>query len=295
MKKLLLTLAVIAVVLTMGLGAVACSNVNQINFISVVARDYEQYTYTVYEVRSTEEKVAIGTFTYTFKRIVASDGASTVYSIDGNEYTLSSGGVIKTQQDITEGKYAGETVTAEVLFENAFTPIASKKVYNAYLDGAEDASRSYVSTIDYTAKKNVVITVNGEQKTFKKPGYCYDNDSLYSLARGSDISRSSYSLSVAGVDNLQGGTRTVTMGLMSNTVALTVPCMSAEPLNASVVTLRAAAQYGAGTASYVYFVPSYRHTDLNGNSIDLNKVPVRMDEGNYMYTLVGISTDEPAA
>lgn len=294
MKKLLLTLAVIAVVLTMGLGAVACSNVNQINFISVVARDYEQYTYSVYEVKSAEEKVEIGTFVYMFKRIVASEGASTTYAIDGKEYMLSSGGVIKTQLNITAGQYAGENVTCEVLFENAFSPIASKKVYNAYKDGAADESRSYVSVIDYTAKKNVSITVNGETQTFKKANYCYDNDSLYSLARGSDISRSSYSLSVAGVDNLQGGTRTVSMSLMANTVELNVPCMSAEPLKATVVTLRAAAQYGSGTASYVYFVPSYRHTDLNGNSIDLNKVPVRMDEGNYMYTLTAISTEEPA-
>ena len=41
MKRIILSLAVIVIALTIGLSAAACSNVNQINFISVVARDYE--------------------------------------------------------------------------------------------------------------------------------------------------------------------------------------------------------------------------------------------------------------
>ena len=292
MKKVLLVLAVVVIALSTVFGAIACSNVNQINFISVVARDYEQYTYIVYEVVSTTEKNAIGTFTYSFKRIVVPDGNVTKYVLNDKEYTFSSGGVIKTQLNVTEGTYKGENVTSEVLFQNAFSPIASKKVYNAFSDGAADEARSYVSVIDYTAKKNISITVNGKEQTFKKPNYCYDNDTLYSLARGSDISRQSYSLSVAGVDNQQGGTRTIAMVKMVNPVSMDVPFMSAEPLSATCVAITAAAKYGSGTSGYVYFVPSYRHTDSTGKQIDLNKVPVRIDEGKYMYVLTAISTEE---
>ncbi len=291
MKKVILILSVVALVLTMGLGAFACSNVNQINFISVVARDYEHYTYTVYAKGEGDQLAAIGTFTYTFKRLQATEG-EIAYYIDGHEYTLSSGGVIKTSLSISDGQYAGETVTAEVLFQNAYSPIASRKVYNAFKNGTADAERSYTSVIDYTNKKNIVATVNGEEHSFKKPSYCYDNDTLYSLARGSDISRDSYALSIAGVDNLKPGTRTVSMAKRVDTVSLDVACMSAEPIATTCIALTAAAQYGTGTSAYIYFAPSYRHTDGAGNSVDLNKVPVRIDEGNYVYKLTAISTDE---
>lgn len=292
MKKCLLILAVLILAACTALGALACSNVNQINFISVVARDYERFSYTVYEKGEADDMTPIGTFVYTFHRLQNADGGEIVYPINGKEYTLTSGGVIDTQLTVTAGKYAGENVHATVLFQNAYSPIASYKVYNAYSDGAADTQRSYTSEIDYTAKKTISMNVNGREQSFKKPGYCYDNDTLYSLARGSDITRSSYTLSVAGVDNLQGGTRTVGMGLMSKTVSLTIPCMGEEPQSTVCVVLTAGAQYGVGTSAYIYFVPSYTHVDSQNRTVDLNKVPVRMDEGNYIYLLDAISTEE---
>lgn len=295
MKKIVLLIGVIAVVLCMGLGAVACSNVNQINFISVVARDYERYTYTVYEQLDDEAKTLqpIGTYVYTFRRLLGAGENGTVeYTVNGATYSFHSGGVIETELTITDGDYAGETVTTEVLFQNAFTPIASHKVYQAVTKGDPDEARSYESAIDYTAKKQVSITVNGKTSSFKKPSYCFDNDSLYSVVRGSDITRSSYSLSVAGVDNLQGGTRSVSIAITGTAITMEVPAISAEPQAVTGVMLATRAQYGASTACYIYFVQSCRHTDSHGRAIDLNKVPVRMDEGRYTYRLTDLSTEE---
>lgn len=295
MKKLFLTVGVVAMMLCFALGAFACSNVNQINFISVVARDYEQYTYTVYEQANDADKTLtdIGTFVYTFRRLKASSDQSTInYTLNGQSYSLTSGGVISTELSITAGQYAGEHVVADVLFQNAFNPIASHKVYTAYTDGQPDEARSYESSIDYTAKKQVSITVNGNTSTFKKPSYCYDNDTLYSLVRGSDISRSSYSLTVAGVDNLQGGTRSVSIALVSTDLKQDIPCMSAEPLSTTCVMLGTRAQYGTSTSTQIYFVPGYRLTVGADQTVDLNKVPVRIDEGKYIYKLTDISVTE---
>ena len=298
MKKIVLTICVLALMLCLSLGAFACSNVNQINFISVVARDYEHYTYTLYEQADDAAKTltAIGTYTYTFRRLQPAAGQSTVsYTLNGAEYTLVSGGVISTELTITEGEYKGDHVTCEVLFQNAYSPIASHKVYIARKGDQEDAERSYDTSLVYTAKKQVSITVkaNGEDKTstFKKPNYCYDNDTLYSVVRGSDISRSSYSLTVAGVDNLMGGTRSVSIALVSTNLSLDVPCLSAEPVVTTCVMLGTIAQYGASTTTSIYFLPSYRLA-VGDATVDLNKVPVRIDEGKYIYKLDAVSVTE---
>ena len=290
MKKVILAIVALVMISIVGLSVVGCSNVNQINFIHVVSRDNEQLTYTVqwveYDATTGEETSCtdIGEFVYTFKRLEDYQNGTyneVSYTLNGVEYKLSSGGVIKSELTITDGQYKGETMQAEVLFQNAFSPIASHKQYTAVGEDAE--TRSYTSDIDYTGKK-IAFTINGEASTSKKPNYTYDNESLYFLVRGSDLSQKSYSLSVAGVNNLEGGTRSVSVAKASDLVKTTVPLFGDEVLECYMVRLTAASTYGSGTYADIYFLQTYKV----GN-IDVNKLPVRIDEGHVRYVLKSVT------
>lgn len=278
MKKFLLSIVALVLLGAMAMAFVACSNVNQINFIHVVARDKETMTYTIQWVdkaadTGAETTTDIGTMTMQFRRLVDKD-----VDLNGNTYHIASGGMLKTVLDVTDGDYAGDSMQATVLFENAFSPIASSKTYVA----AGDQARSYTSAIDYTAKKSVQIEVNGKTSSFKKPNYCYDNDSLYFLARGSDMGQASYSLSVAGVDNLQGGTRTVSLAKAAAQQSVQVPLLGAA--DTYMIRLTTNTTYGNGTYSDLYFLPTYQY-DTGSGTVDINKLLLRIDEGHVRYVL----------
>lgn len=300
MKKGILIIAVLLVLCVTGGIFAACSNVNQINFIHVVARDYERFTYKVQWVETdpeTQKEVLtdIGTMTLTFQRLEKKDEQDSLpkYTIDGKEYTLASGGVIQTDLviDNAESPYSGEEVHSTVLFQDKFSPIASYKQYIT-----TDTARAYISAIDYVSlKKKASITVNGVTQTFKIPSYCFDNDSLYYLVRGSDLGQASYSLSVSGVDNLQGGTRSVTIGKNATMQPINVPLFGEgqeNTIDTYMVSLSAASTYGNGTVVSIFFKQSYEHTNAAGKKVDINKLPVRIDEGKVRYVITGVSTDK---
>ena len=278
MKKFLLSIVAVVLLGATALVFVACSNVNQINFIQVVARDIETMTYTMQWVDKAEDTGAetvtdIGTMTMRFVRLVDKD-----YTLNGKDYHIASGGVVTTQLTVAAGEYAGDNMQSTVLFENAFSPVASYKQYVA-----ADQARSYTCALDYTAKKTVQIDINGKSSTFKKPNYCYDNESLYFLARGSDMGQASYSLSVAGVDNQEGGTRTVSLAKAAAKQSVQVPLLD-KPEETYLIRLTAASTYGNGTYSDLYFLPSYQYND-NGTNVDINKLLLRIDEGKVRYVL----------
>lgn len=297
MKKWIIGIAALVMLCVMALSLASCSNYNQINSIHVVARDYERLTYTVQWVTKdadgNEVCTDIGTMTQTFRRLNAEGGNP--YVINGHKFNVTSGGVIDTAMTITGGDYAGDSMTSTVLFEGAFSPVAS---YKAYVTPAEEQivsshteSRAYTSYIDYVStKKRATITVNGNTGTFKIPSYCYDNESLYWLVRGSDLGQSAYSLSIAGVNNLQGGTRSVSVAKAASKYKVTVP-MIANEVETYLVGLTAASEYGSGISTNIYFLPSYTHTQ-GGADVDVNKLPVRIDEGNVRYVLSALSTAE---
>lgn len=295
MKKFVLAIVALVMISSLAIGIAGCSNVNQINFLHVVARDHEKLTYDVqwieYDAETGAETSAqtIGEMTYTFDRLedlqYDKDKNPTYkdvsYTLNGKEFIFSSGGVLKTEINITSGTYSGDHVVSEVLFQNAYSPLASKKTYTAVKDAD---MRSYTSSIDYTGKQ-IAITVNGVESTFKKANYTYDNESLYFMVRGSDLGQSSYSLSVAGVNNLEGGTRSVSIAKASDLQKVKAPLFGEETKDCYMVRLTAAASYGNGTHSDVYFLQSYK-----AEGVDMNKLPVRIDEGNVRYVLKAVST-----
>ncbi|MBO4534740.1 MAG: hypothetical protein J5755_02255, partial [Clostridia bacterium] len=168
--------------------------------------------------------------------------------------------------------------------------VASYKVFES-----ADEARAYTSKIVYT-KKKAYITVNGKETSFKAKN-CYDNESLYTLARASRLSDSSYTLSIAGVDNLQGGTRTVAFA-KANNVELTnnLFCDDANvPLNINCyhVTLSTAAKYGKSTQTHVYLSVNKLDCKKADNSVvRVLKVPLKIVEGSVSYILTEVKLDK---
>ena len=280
-KVILITLALILALCPAVLAA--CSSVNQINAISVSWSDYEQFKFNIYEGDS---NASIGTMSMTFERILA----ETVVEVGGDEYTVKEGAIISTELEITSGTYLGDKITSKVLVKSSLVPVASYKVFES-----NDENRAYTSKIVYT-KKKAYITVNGKETSFKAKN-CYDNDSLYTLARASRLSDSSYTLSIAGVDNLQGGTRTVAFGKANNvTLTNALFCDDAnvpKELNCYHVTLSTAAKYGSSTQAHIYLAVEKQDVKRADDSVvRVLKVPLKIVEGDFSYILTEVKLDK---
>ena len=277
MKKVIVILLAVIVVLC-PVVLTACSSVNQLNSISVSFKDYEQFVYNIYEDNVVDP---IGTMTYTFERI----NAETTLHVGPGEYTVSEGAIITTEVNITAGTYQGDHIQSVVLVKSSLLAVASYKVYES-----QDEARAYTSYVVYGNKK-VNFTINGKESSHKVRS-CYDNDSLYTLARASRLSESSYSLSVAGVDNLQGNTRSVSFGKGADVEMGCDAVLDGEgqrkPINCYHVVLSTSAQYGKGAQTHIYLA-----IDKSEETQKVLKVPVKIVEGTYSYILASISLVKP--
>ena len=280
-KAVIITLALVMALCPVVLAA--CSSVNQLNSISVSWTDYEHY---VYEIRQDNVAEAIGKMTYTFERILT----DTQVQIGEATYTASEGAIISTKLEITSGEYQGDVMESKVLVKSNLLPVASFKKLES-----TDTARAYTSSIVYESKK-VRITVNGKTSTFKARN-CYDNESLYTLARASRLTEQSYGLSVAGVDNLQGSTRSVSMQKASNAEIAVGAFVDSEnkarSINCYHVVLSSAAKYGKGVQTHIYFAIDKQDVKKADDSVvRVLKAPLKIVEGNYIYNLIQVVLDK---
>ena len=282
MKKFAIILCVLTVLcLTLGVFLTGCRSVNQLNMLSIGWLDYESYTFDVVEKNGNETQT-VGTMTYTFKRLI---GDPAKEFVNGKEYSVSSGGYCEYDLIVTAGEYAGSHLYSKVLFDSLFSPIVSYKK----LDSSKD-ELDYEVTADYSGKKTGTITINGEEKSFKKKSGTYDNESLYTIIRGSVFNGdSAYKLSMKVPSNQTADIQTVTVTKTSAEEEITSNLLDDETnkvkFKCSTFTASVPAKYGNGTSTTMSFSNEVYKKD--GKS--LIKVPVRIVEGNYEYILKAIN------
>lgn len=291
MKKIILVVSVILIVLSVGLTAVACSNVNQMNMLSIGWLDYEQYTYNIYTTQD-DEKVLIGTLTYTFNRLKASEKVK----IGEVEKEFSGDAMVEYKLEITAGEYKGTTMESAVVFTSKFQPKASYKKFNASnTEFGAIKENSYTSFADYTTsskKGTYTYTANGKDAVtseFKKAG-AYDNESLYTLIRASVFDTSAgYSLSLSVPDNSNFVLKSVDVRLISFENTITSDFQE-DPIVCTTARATISASKGQGTHSSI----SYANSPIKVDGKDIVKVIVKIEEGNYSYVLSNISVTKPA-
>ena len=284
MKKIILVVSVILIVLSVSLTAVACSNVNQMNMLSIGWLDYEQCTYNVYATQD-EEKILVGTLTYTFNRLKDKEKIK----VGEDEKEFSGDAMVEYKLDITAGEYKGTTMESTVVFTSKFSPKVSYKKFNS-----SNPDYSYTSFADYTTsskKGTYTYKANGNTVTseFKKTA-AYDNESLYTLIRASVFDTSAgYSLSLSMPDNSNFILKSVGVGLISVENAITSDFQE-EPIVCTTARATISASKGQGTQSFV----SYSNKAINVDGKDIVKVIVKIEEGDYSYVLSNISVTKPA-
>lgn len=277
MKKIILVMiTLVLLVSTAGVFA-ACSNVNQLNMLSIGWLDKESYTYDV-----VYNEQVIGEMTYTFKRVL--NGKE---STPAGEYEISSGGYCEYSLNITGGEYAGSTIYSKVILSSTLTPIASYKKYDSSNDALD-----YEVTTDYRSKKGSIL-INGKEHTFKKSASTFDNDSLYTVIRASVFSpeKNNYSLSMSVVSNDTAEVRTISVAKISAEADKKSKLLDdkSKQIEFKCSTFRIAvpAKYGDGTFTYMSFAnDAYK---FEGKS--LIKLPVEIIEGDYTYVLKGINLE----
>ncbi len=283
MKKIVFVLVLVIVGMVCLTG---CSSVNQINMISIGWLDYEQYTYNVYD-NTAEQAQLIGEMVYTFKRVNSAE-------INGKNFDCNNGCITTYSLDITEGKYKGSTLNSSILFDSLFIPVASFKAYNAIVDGQKNDDISYTVFADYTtgSKTGTYVRNGGEEKEFtkiKSKVYRYDNESIYTLIRGSVFS-SNYSLSFSLLSNEDYSAKSVSV--YKNSVEVEVKSeltlIDNPTLTCTCIVANMAADKGSGTARYIY----YADQPVSVEGKDVIKAMVKIEEDGYNYVLKDIKVSE---
>lgn len=283
MKKFILIISVLVIVLSLGLTVVACSNINQMNMLSIGWLDYEQFTYNVYKHTDKDNKELIGTLTYTFNR---TKGAK----VKVNDKEFKNGDAsVEYELNITAGEYKGTTMTSIVVFTSKFQPIASYKVFNS-----SNEEYSYTTFADYTTgskKGTYTYTANGKEPVtseFKKTG-AYDNESLYTLIRASVFDTSAgYSLSMSVPDNSNFILKSVSVGLTSIDNTVKTDYNGNTEIKCSTARATVSASKGQGTQCFV----NYANTPITVNGKDVVKAIVSIYEDDYSYVLSNISVSK---
>lgn len=284
MKKIILVIFVIAIVLSLGLTVVACSNVNQMNMLSIGWLDYESYTYNVYK-GSGDTKELLGELTYTFNRLKGS------VTVNEKEFTESNGAYVEYNLNITAGEYAGTTMHSIVVFNSKFQPKASYKEYNC-----SKPEYSYTSFADYTTsskKGTYTYTAGGKDPVtseFKKTN-AYDNESLHTLVRASVFDTASYSLSMSVPDNSNFTLKSVAVGITNYENTITTDYNNNAEIKCTTVVTRMSAQEGQGTQNYI----NYANAPITVDGKDVVKAMVAIYEGEYSYVLKNISVTKEVA
>jgi len=253
--------------------ATGCSQVSQLNKLQAPWADYEKFTYEVSKTTG-DTTESIGTMTMIFERL---NNVKTV--INGNEFTVT-GSACTTELNITAGENAGDSIVSKVAFKTDFTPIAS------YRESDIGGTVNSVYILHNTSKNRGTIALNGSAPvTFKSRGINYDNEMLYLLIRGSDLSVESYSMSFNLTNNIDGGSYSVSAA-RADTVTINTDLGEKECVNYSMNT---AAAYGSGTTRTVSIAKSF----ITVENTDIIKPIVKITEGAYSYTLTAITTVKP--
>lgn len=284
MKKILFVLVLVIVGMVCLTG---CSSVNQLNMISIGWLDYEQYTYNVYD-NTTDQSQLIGEMVYTFKRVNSGE-------VNGKSFDCNKGCLTTYSLNITEGKYKGSTLSSSILFDSLFIPVASYKEYSAVVDGQNNEDISYTVFADYTtgSKTGTYVRNGGEEKEFtkiKSKVYRYDNESIYTLIRGSVFSNSSYSLSFSLLSNEDFSAKSVSVYKNSVEVEVKSELTAIEnpTLTCTCIVANMAADKGSGTARYIY----YADQSITIEGKDVIKAMVKIEEDGYTYVLKDIKVSE---
>jgi len=281
MKKILVVLLVLTVIgATVGV-FVGCSNVNQLNMLSIGWLDSESFEYDVYYVDGDSTQL-IGNMTYAFKRLNNAN-ESINDNADAKKYEVSSGGYAEYNLSITDGDYSGSSIYSKVIFNSTFSPYASYKKFDS-----SDDSLDYEVFADYSGKKKGTVTVNGQEKTFKKVAGTYDNESLYTVIRGSVFETNSYSLSMRVPSNQTADVQTVSVVRLNanDDVVSNIVDGNGNKIKLNCSTFRASvpAKYGSGTYTVISFTNNAY--DVSGKKVI--KVPVMIQEGNYRYVIKSV-------
>lgn len=276
MKKIILVIMIIAITMTASV-LVACSQVNQLNMLSMGWLDYECYTYNIYHTEGNNSTI-IGTMTYIYNRV---DGE---VEVNGKKFNQSHGAMIETKLTISGGEYSGSTMESVVIFGSTFVPTASYKKFVC-----SDSSLSYTSFADYTkSSKNGSFTYsdeNGEKTSeFKKSG-AYDNECLYTLIRASVFETNNYSLSMRVPDNSTYELRTVTIGKMAVDSKIKADYHDTE-FTCTAIAARVTSKKGSSTTHTAY----YSNEPIKVDGKDIVKPIVQIVEGNYKFVLSSVTT-----
>lgn len=276
MKKIILVIMIIAITLTTSV-LVACSQVNQLNMLSMGWLDYECYTYNVYHTEGKDSTV-IGTMTYTYTRV---DGE---VEVNGKKFNQSHGAMIETKLTISGGEYQGSTMESVVVFSSTFVPTASYKKFVC-----SDDSLSYTSFADYTkSSKNGTFTYTDKDcettSEFKKSG-AYDNECLYTLIRASVFENQNYSISMRVPDNSTYELRTVAIGKATADAKTKCDYQNSE-FTCTVIAARVTSKKGSSTTHTVH----YSNTPIKVDGKDIVKPIVQIVEGDYKFVLASVTT-----
>ncbi len=280
MKKILKIALTVAIIVIMAAIALAgCSQVSQLNKLQAPWANYERYTYELTKSDGTDTQV-IGQLVMTVQRLI-----NAAVAINGDDYTVN-GAYATMHLDINAGDGAGDSISSQVVFNMDFTPVASYR--QTVIDGVTNTS--YVKY--NTSKKKGTLIFNGEESVFKQEASYYDNEMIYLLIRASDLAASSYSVSFAATNNIEGGSRNISATKTSDSVKLTItPFGEVECAN---FALTAAADYGDGTILALSIAKSPLKINNDDNSPVVVKPIMRIAEGAYTYTLKNISLTESA-
>lgn len=278
MKKILpISIILIIIIILIVTSFSGCSNVSQLNKLQAPWNNYEQFTYELSKTEG-ETSTVIGTMVMTFERIL---NENTV--INGDNYNIN-GSLCTMELDIAQGDSAGDSITSIVAFKTDFTPIASYKISD--INGIENTSY-----IKYNTSKNKgTLIYNGIETEFKQSASYYDNEMLYSLVRASDLNSKDYTMSFASTDNIDGGSRSISVAKSSTELTINVNGHGDVPCTA--FSLTASAEYGNGTTLALAIAKSPLTIGEGENATDIVKAIVKITEGVYNYTLTNVSLTE---
>lgn len=282
MKKIILVISVIVIVLGLGLTAVSCSNINQMNMLSIGWLDYEQYTYNIYKTENNNKNL-IGTLTYTFNRIKGK-------KVLVNTKEFSGDAMVEYKLEITDGEYKGTTMESIVVFTSKFQPKASYKKFDS-----SNEEYSYESFADYTTsskKGTYTYTAHGKDPVtseFKKTG-AYDNESLYTLIRASVFDTSAgYNLSLSVPDNSNFVLKSVGVALISTDNKVKSDYNENSEISCTTARATVSASKGQGTQCYI----NYANNAISVDGKDIVKAIISIQEGDYSYVLSNVSVVKP--
>lgn len=260
-----------------------CSSTPTENLLSSSWNVYERLTYNVVYTPDTGD-VQNGVYVSEIETLVNKSGAT--ISINGENVTYTEGYHLTTSLAIGSTTIASELFFHKINNSEFFYPAVG--FVSKTVDGEVVLTQKNV--FDGANKKiNVTTVENGEssQYTLSYSKLCYDNISLYYIIRTLPLS---------------DGTCSLTFDVPMHNGELA--SLTAAASTTSTETIPALSGYAGKENIDCYYVSVSRNTSLSGLSyqayyakdnvtvdgITVKKLPVKLAEGNAVYTLSAIST-----